>query len=770
MNALHLQDYFYAMSWTFVHSIWQGMCIAIAVHLLLLFLPKGSTNTRYLIWTAALSIFLLSAVITFRLYFQDSNNAFTLPKPGLPDSPSVNLLEQSPGVTAGLEIPTNSGGVTNPFFHGLIQYIDQNMYGIFLLWFLGMMLFLLRFLSGVSYIYYIRNHRNFPVDEYWSELLVQLCEKLKIRKQIQLVESSLVQSALVIGHLKPMILFPIGWINKMDVKDVEAVLLHELAHIRRNDFLVNILQSIVEVIFYFNPAVWYLSNRIRDERENCCDEMSIHVCGDPLAYARSLMFIQQMKLEQNPLSLGFLGKNKMQLFKRIQRLLKPESIAHSARERFWVCISVIGVFCLFAISSGFKAKEEPIRQVALQAKKEESLTSKIDSFLLARKVPDGVYTFRDHMLTSTIQVKDNRVILLDINGTALNPQDFPKFEQHFYEIISQHYKPQVTSKSGSNSTTVFDLRNGTSSLITTSREFSGNSSSLKSASSINPSSKTNSIPDHNTAINHADYASMGEGTHVITDKYGYKTIVHNDDEGNSSVEEYFKDKLIRTFTVQADGTGGAYYNHNGSDEVVTQEEDMDEIKAEKLDHLELLEELKQVLQFVRCDSPELQSNLDQLRLQLITLETKINNTLKVPNELPETLAKKCCELKGQTYELVSQIAEVNAQTEDLKQNQNEAQWSGFGASQGNGGSYGSITPIDSGEETWRKQLIKVLEKDGYLSTRQSLRFSWQEGKMKVNGNKVSPTHYEKYKKLFEKIKKVKNYNDREILYFFNMTR
>ena len=128
-----------------------------------------------------------------------------------------------------------------------------------------MSLFLLRLLGNIGYTYYLKNHLNFPTESCWQEMLDRLAQKSGFSKAIQLVESALVRTPMVAGHLKPVILFPIGMINRLDPREAEAILAYELAHILRHDYLFNILQSIVETLFYFHPAVWWLSGAIRHE-------------------------------------------------------------------------------------------------------------------------------------------------------------------------------------------------------------------------------------------------------------------------------------------------------------------------------------------------------------------------------------------------------------------------------------------------------------------------------------------------------------------------
>ena len=121
----------------------------------------------------------------------------------------------------------------------------------------------------------------------------ELAVRIGIIKQVTLLQSSLAKIPMVIGHLKPIILFPIGILNALPANEVEAILLHELAHIRRNDFLINLLQQFVEIIFFFNPGVLWISSLIKNETENCCDDIAIAVTRDKKIFIHALVAFQE---------------------------------------------------------------------------------------------------------------------------------------------------------------------------------------------------------------------------------------------------------------------------------------------------------------------------------------------------------------------------------------------------------------------------------------------------------------------------------------------
>ena len=141
-----------------------------------------------------------------------------------------------------------------------------------------------------------------------------------MKKTVRFVESGLAKTPMVIGYLKPIILFPLGTVNQLTQQEVEAVLAHELAHIYRNDYLLNIIQSFIEIIFYYHPAVWWISANIRTERENCCDDIAVKICGSSITYVKALVILDEIQPTPN-LAMLFSSDSKNQLLNRVKRIL-----------------------------------------------------------------------------------------------------------------------------------------------------------------------------------------------------------------------------------------------------------------------------------------------------------------------------------------------------------------------------------------------------------------------------------------------------------------
>ncbi len=171
-----------------------------------------------------------------------------------------------------------------------------------------------------------------------------LCRRMCVSRPVRLLKSTLVQVPSVIGVLRPVILLPVGAFTGLSPDQIEAILAHELAHIKRYDYLVNIVQSVIEILFFYHPAVWWVSHRIRVERENCCDDIAASVCGDPETYVRTLVVLEEARCPAPVLSVAANGGS---LVLRVQRLVSEERKGHGGSG--WESVVTILVVMLGAV-------------------------------------------------------------------------------------------------------------------------------------------------------------------------------------------------------------------------------------------------------------------------------------------------------------------------------------------------------------------------------------------------------------------------------------
>jgi bla regulator protein blaR1 len=412
----------YALGWTVIHALWQATFIAFLAAILLLILRKKTAQLRYMVSSLAMASVLVLAIGTF-VYHYD----FTKTPGQVVFIPEKKALSEALNaqIGQGSAVENSTSFVKTAFnFERMQVYFNQNLPLVVTIWALGVVFFVLRLLGGISFIYYLKSRMNFPADEFWLESLQNLAKKAGLSKPIELVESALVRTPMVVGHLKPIIMFPIGIINRLSAEEVEGILAHELAHVMRNDYVVNILQSLVEALFYFHPAVWWLSSQVRNERESCCDDIAIQLCNNnSMGYARALVTAQEMAFFPLSPSLAFSGQRKTQLSMRIHRILKNQNSKSNTMEK----LITTGVLALLIGSFALSGNNRPALFDAPSTLAALNLDTRLQDSLPSN-VQDGVYNYTDQTQNIRMRVQNGAVVTMDINGLEIQPQDLSKFD------------------------------------------------------------------------------------------------------------------------------------------------------------------------------------------------------------------------------------------------------------------------------------------------------------------------------------------------------
>ncbi len=408
-----------ALGWTVVHSLWQATAIALLVAVLMIALRKKSAQTRYLVSCTGLFATLVAAIITFCFYFdfsyQISGIRYQVSDADLQDKLTVNSSE----------VITGSSKLIADI--GFKDYFNQHLPLIVSVWLMGVALFTLRLLSGVSYVAYLKRYRNAPMKGDWQARVEFLCEQLGVTKAVEIFESALVKTPMTVGSLKPIILFPLGAVAGLSSEQMEAILAHELAHILRKDYFFNIVQSIVEILFYFHPAVWWLSNTIRNERENCCDDIAVSISGNSLSYAKALVNLQELHAHSPILAMGFSGKNsKNQLLNRVKRLLNQPQTKSNIMEKLVATCFLLLVLALTSFSENRKEESGISNQVSGTDGQNIETT---DSSKSTNSYKDGLgtFTYIDDKENVKWQMRDGEIVQLNINGKEITEKEFPKY-------------------------------------------------------------------------------------------------------------------------------------------------------------------------------------------------------------------------------------------------------------------------------------------------------------------------------------------------------
>jgi len=298
-----------ALGWSLLHFLWQGAALGLLAWLALALLRGASARTRYGAACAALLLMVAVPVATFLVL---QRQAVVLAPPSLAAEAAEALASEA------------------PLLLRLKAALDPLLPWLLGAWALGVVLLSGRFLGGWARVQRLRRQGASPVPAEWHLVLSRLCRELKLSRTVRLLRSTAVEVPTALGWLRPVILLPACALAGLAPQQLEAILAHELAHIRRGDFLVNLLQSLVEVALFYHPAVWWLSARIRHERELCCDDVAASLCGDPLILARALTDLEALRESASPSPHLALAANGGSLMHRIRHLLQPALPASNA--------------------------------------------------------------------------------------------------------------------------------------------------------------------------------------------------------------------------------------------------------------------------------------------------------------------------------------------------------------------------------------------------------------------------------------------------------
>jgi beta-lactamase regulating signal transducer with metallopeptidase domain len=283
------------LGWTLIHSLWQGLLVAAGLAVALQVLPRRSAAARYRAATVALV--LLAVLPTYTFLTLDDTPAAAGQSPFQRGKTFLSLSGSATRELVRYVSPEmQNRGVLSPS-QELREFLAPLLPWLVLGWLAGVGILSTRLVAGWQDIRRLRRTARQTVGHPWPERLAELAQRLGIRQTIALVESSLVEVPAVLGWVRPVILLPASALTGLTPAQLEAILVHELAHIRRHDYLVNFVQVIIETLFFYHPAAWWISARMRQEREHCCDDRAVSVCGDRIGYARALTRLEELRQE-----------------------------------------------------------------------------------------------------------------------------------------------------------------------------------------------------------------------------------------------------------------------------------------------------------------------------------------------------------------------------------------------------------------------------------------------------------------------------------------
>ena len=332
----------------------------------------------------------------------------------------------------------------------IIQFLEINMHHINLMWAIGVGVFALKFVYGLLAIKRLKSS-SIAVTGAHHKKLDSIIQSLQMKKEIILAESKKIAVPVVVGFFKPMIIFPFGMLNSLSIDEVEAIMLHEISHIKRNDYLINVCVHIVEIIFYFHPAIWWISAKIRAEREYACDDIALSMDIQPLDYVKTLYKLEQTKQTNIPaLSMSF-AEDRHQLLNRVKRILNMKQTKNEIKEKAVATLLLLFVGVLFASNTNavdlnkepFEITENQVsikteieaEPITIESRIEETVReivknveekNAIDTLPTKKKSSAVIIKSKDKGNNIELEYDNGEITKLKIDGKVIPKEDYDK--------------------------------------------------------------------------------------------------------------------------------------------------------------------------------------------------------------------------------------------------------------------------------------------------------------------------------------------------------
>ena len=407
-----------AFSWTLIHSLWQALVVAIAGALIMMLTRRSTSRFRYNLLSCLFLLLLASFVGTFIWEYSVVSSAVTT-QVALPVAAS-----------SAIAMPAIDSGAAKSFqlMNEISAFLTSHAFLIAIAWFLIFAVKSAKLMADFAFTRHIIRHSSANVPLFWKQRLSEFCRQIGLNKPVTLLESPMIKVPAVFGHLKPIIFIPLGMLTAFPPEQVEAILLHELAHIRRNDFFTNLMQNIVETVFFFNPAALWLSSTLREERENCCDDFAIGSTNNRRQFLEALISTKEYSIADLKFTTAFTGKRN-QFLNRIKRIVTMNNHTLSSFEKMIFSASLI-VICV--VSFAFLKNKDAIAPIAASKVQATDTIPALDRNFYAVITRNG----KEYKVAR----KQGRVTAIYVDGQAVAENEIPTYMELISGFISEDKK------------------------------------------------------------------------------------------------------------------------------------------------------------------------------------------------------------------------------------------------------------------------------------------------------------------------------------------
>ncbi len=392
LEHLFTNPFLYSLALTLLHFLWQGLLVAFALKSILLVIEKSRSQLRYAVSAFAMLTNLLLAAVTFVIVFPSETAQLNNSTSPLPLTNLVNELTQQ-----------NAFANYQELLHSILAY---SLPYISLFWLTTVCVLACKMLIELYNVNKLPKDANVQPSDELLERFNELAKQIHLKKIPTLLISMKVEIPMAIGWLKPVVLLPAGMITGLNPAQLEMLILHELAHIRRHDYLVNFLQTLIEILFFFHPAVRWISKQVRNEREYCSDDIAVYHCGDPIAYAHTLADTASLctnRHHKHTIPSMAMAASGGDLKQRVLRLVDHHCTATNDVSKWFAGISI--VFAILLITSNQLMTLPFAKQWNYKLPWQQSKNQLSDSYLMP--APSSIETTTTKLPASSRNLEDN---------------------------------------------------------------------------------------------------------------------------------------------------------------------------------------------------------------------------------------------------------------------------------------------------------------------------------------------------------------------------
>ena len=400
-----------ALGTTILHSLWQATLLA-GVLWLVSRRRKLPARLRYALAYGTLLLQCVLSIGTF-LYYRSPNAHL---EAGFKQA-FVDFVAAGPAVAPAQR---------------LLYTPDFWMAALVSCWFLGMLIGSLKLSVSLWQVRSMRYEAVTEVTRTFARHVRELADRMAYNGPLHLRASKRITTPMLVGHLKPILLFPVAMVNQLSTQESETVILHELAHLRRQDHWFNLLQCLIEVVFYYHPAVHWIGARIREEREHCCDDLVLRYGPGRLPYARALLhFSRATSGTSLTLSLTDGGG----LLSRVRRFIDQQEKSYKMKSRI-LLLPLLAAFVMVATAAYVPTGEGSV----VAELPREDLTpalAALNPVIYVDTLPQGTHqiTRISDGKTTRLRVEDGEIKELELEGNRIPEEDFPQYEEKAEEIL-----------------------------------------------------------------------------------------------------------------------------------------------------------------------------------------------------------------------------------------------------------------------------------------------------------------------------------------------